>query len=59
MGEEQGHIDSCMLHSQSDSSTLRSLSISVDEQNVIPGALRLIHELRPDWNPQDVQTKVQ
>ncbi|CAH2221262.1 ethanolamine kinase 2 [Pelobates cultripes] len=58
MGEEQGHIDSCMLHSQSDSSTLRSLSISVDEQNVIPGALRLIHELRPDWNPQDVQTKL-
>ncbi|XP_075191756.1 ethanolamine kinase 2 [Anomaloglossus baeobatrachus] len=49
MGEQQCH---------SDSSTVRALSIAVDEQNVIPGALSLIRELRPDWELQHVQTKL-
>ncbi|XP_075709845.1 ethanolamine kinase 2 isoform X2 [Rhinoderma darwinii] len=56
MGEQQCHSRS--LHSHSDSPTVRSLSISVDEQNVIPGALSLIRELRPDWDLRHVQTKL-
>uniref|UniRef100_A0A8C5M6G4 ethanolamine kinase n=1 Tax=Leptobrachium leishanense TaxID=445787 RepID=A0A8C5M6G4_9ANUR len=58
MDEEQVQHDSFTLHSGSDSSSLRVLNISVDEQNVIPGALRLIHELRPEWNLRDVKTKL-
>ncbi|KAM8975635.1 ethanolamine kinase 2 [Pelodytes ibericus] len=58
MGEEKCHGHSLVLHAFSDSSTLCSLSISVDEQNVIPGALRLMQHLRPDWSPSDVQTKL-
>ncbi|XP_030077432.1 ethanolamine kinase 2 [Microcaecilia unicolor] len=37
---------------------LRCLRISVDENNVFPGILQLIQELRPDWNPQKIQTKL-
>ncbi|XP_063811327.1 ethanolamine kinase 2 [Pseudophryne corroboree] len=53
MGEQQQQ-QQC----HSDSPTLRALSISVDEQNVIPGALSLIQQLRPDWDPRNVQTKL-
>ncbi|KAM4699435.1 ethanolamine kinase 2 [Discoglossus pictus] len=54
----QSHCDSSTLQSRGDIPTLRSLSISVDEQNVIPGALSIIQEIRPDWDPCDVQTKL-
>ncbi|XP_053562683.1 ethanolamine kinase 2 [Bombina bombina] len=54
----QSHSDSPTLPSRVDLPTLRSLNISVDEKNVIPGALSIIRELRPDWNPGDVQTKL-
>ncbi|KAG9485504.1 hypothetical protein GDO78_008533 [Eleutherodactylus coqui] len=37
---------------------VRALSITVDEQNVIPGALRLIRELRPAWDLRGVHTKL-
>ncbi|XP_078500785.1 ethanolamine kinase 2 [Lissotriton helveticus] len=33
-------------------------SISVDEENVLPGALQLIRELRPEWDLQRIQTKM-
>ncbi|KAM3935414.1 ethanolamine kinase 2 [Leptodactylus fuscus] len=56
MGEQQCH--SLSPHSHSDSPRVRSLSISVDEENVIPGALSLIRELRPDWDLRHVQTKL-
>lgn len=56
MGEQQ--CPSLSLHCHSDSRTVRSLSISVDEQNVIPGALSLVRELRPDWDLRHVQTKL-
>ncbi|KAM6219095.1 ethanolamine kinase 2 isoform 3-T3 [Rhynchocyon petersi] len=31
--------------------------ISVDQDDILPGALRLIRELRPLWKPEQVQTK--
>lgn len=32
--------------------------ISVDHNDILPGALRLIRELRPHWKPEQVRTKV-
>lgn len=32
--------------------------ISVDQDHILPGALRLIQELRPHWKPEQVRTKV-
>lgn len=34
------------------------LGIAVDEGDVLPGALRLMRELRPGWEPARVKTKV-
>ncbi|NXD66385.1 EKI2 kinase, partial [Eolophus roseicapillus] len=34
------------------------LGISVDEGDVLPGALRLVRELRPAWEPARVKTKL-
>nr|XP_031294666.1 ethanolamine kinase 2 isoform X2 [Camelus dromedarius] len=31
--------------------------ISVDQDDILPGALRLIRELRPHWKPEQVRTK--
>ncbi|KAG8518071.1 Ethanolamine kinase 2 [Galemys pyrenaicus] len=31
--------------------------ISVDQDDILPGALRLIQELRPHWQPEQVRTK--
>uniref|UniRef100_H0X5R3 ethanolamine kinase n=2 Tax=Otolemur garnettii TaxID=30611 RepID=H0X5R3_OTOGA len=31
--------------------------ISVDQDDILPGALRLIQELRPHWKPEQVRTK--
>lgn len=36
-----------------------SISIAVDETNVLPGALQLIRKLRPQWETARVKTKVQ
>lgn len=32
--------------------------ISVDQDDILPGALRLIRELRPHWKTEQVRTKV-
>lgn len=32
--------------------------ISVHQDDILPGALRLIQELRPHWQPEQVRTKV-
>lgn len=32
--------------------------ISVHQDDILPGALRLIQELRPHWKPEQVRTKV-
>ncbi|XP_029429769.1 ethanolamine kinase 2 [Rhinatrema bivittatum] len=37
---------------------LQCLNITVDEDNMLPGALQLIQQLRPDWDPQHIQTKL-
>lgn len=34
------------------------LGVLVDEGDVLPGALRLMRELRPSWEPARVKTKV-
>ncbi|XP_035202919.1 ethanolamine kinase 2 [Oxyura jamaicensis] len=34
------------------------LGIAVDEGDVLPGALRLVRELRPGWEPERVKTKL-
>ncbi|NXF36980.1 EKI2 kinase, partial [Nyctibius bracteatus] len=34
------------------------LGIAVDESDVLPGALRLVRELRPGWEPARVKTKL-
>ncbi|XP_073904679.1 ethanolamine kinase 2 isoform X1 [Castor canadensis] len=31
--------------------------VSVDQDDILPGALRLIQELRPHWKPEQVRTK--
>lgn len=33
-------------------------AIAVDQDDILPGALRLIRELRPHWKPEQVRTKV-
>lgn len=33
-------------------------SVVVDQDDILPGALRLIRELRPHWKPEQVRTKV-
>lgn len=35
-----------------------SFGISVQQDDILPGALRLIRELRPHWQPEQVRTKV-
>uniref|UniRef100_A0A8C6JCP8 ethanolamine kinase n=1 Tax=Melopsittacus undulatus TaxID=13146 RepID=A0A8C6JCP8_MELUD len=37
---------------------LPHLRIAVDEGDVVPGALRLVRELRPGWEPDRVKTKL-
>ncbi|XP_069731702.1 ethanolamine kinase 2 [Phaenicophaeus curvirostris] len=37
---------------------LPRLPIAVDEGDVLPGALRLVRELRPAWEPRSVRTKL-
>lgn len=37
---------------------LRYLGIAVDEADLLPGALRLMRELRPHWDAERVKTKV-
>lgn len=32
--------------------------LTVDQDDILPGALRLIRELRPHWKPEQVRTKV-
>ncbi|XP_060220302.1 ethanolamine kinase 2 isoform X2 [Meriones unguiculatus] len=32
-------------------------SVAVDQDDILPGALRLIRELRPHWKPEQVRTK--
>lgn len=34
------------------------LGIAVDEGDVLPGALRIVRQLRPAWEPATVKTKV-
>lgn len=34
------------------------LGIAVDEGDVLPGALRIVRQLRPSWEPATVKTKV-
>ncbi|NWS57508.1 EKI2 kinase, partial [Chunga burmeisteri] len=38
--------------------TVPQLGIAVDEGDVLPGALRLMRELRPGWEPARVKTKL-
>ncbi|XP_051957051.1 ethanolamine kinase 1-like [Xyrauchen texanus] len=40
------------------SPTIRKFPIFVDEHNVMEGAMKLIKELRPGWEPNLVQTKL-
>uniref|UniRef100_A0A8C0GVH7 ethanolamine kinase n=1 Tax=Chelonoidis abingdonii TaxID=106734 RepID=A0A8C0GVH7_CHEAB len=46
------------LHGRRGYPAVRSLGIAVDENNVRPGALQLIRELRPQWETERVKTKL-
>uniref|UniRef100_A0A8D0FYZ6 ethanolamine kinase n=1 Tax=Sphenodon punctatus TaxID=8508 RepID=A0A8D0FYZ6_SPHPU len=50
---ERGYI-----HRPTAAAAVRCLSIAVDENNVLPGALQLIRELRPRWETERVKTKL-
>ncbi|NWU99414.1 EKI2 kinase, partial [Upupa epops] len=41
-----------------DPPSVPQLGIAVDERDVLPGALRLVRELRPHWEPAAVKTKL-
>ncbi|XP_051854527.1 ethanolamine kinase 2 isoform X1 [Antechinus flavipes] len=38
-------------------SAVQYFNIAVDQNHILPGALRLIQELRPHWKPEQVKTK--
>ncbi|XP_028652995.1 ethanolamine kinase 2 [Erpetoichthys calabaricus] len=46
------------IHVPVGSPAIQKLSIFVDENNVIPGAMKLIEELRPGWDLRRVRTKL-
>uniref|UniRef100_A0A8C8SG58 ethanolamine kinase n=1 Tax=Pelusios castaneus TaxID=367368 RepID=A0A8C8SG58_9SAUR len=46
------------LHGRRSYPAVRRLGIAVDENDLRPGALRLIRELRPQWETERVQTKL-
>ena len=46
------------IHVPLGSPVIRRFPICVDEQRVTEGAVRLIKELRPAWDPDRLQTKV-
>eukprot|EP00062_Callorhinchus_milii_P014170 gi/632963292/ref/XP_007897798.1/ PREDICTED: ethanolamine kinase 1-like [Callorhinchus milii] len=46
------------VHVPTSAPTVPKFTIYVDENDVIPGALRLVRELRPKWNTEQVKTKL-
>lgn len=46
------------IHVPVGSPVIAKIPIFVDERNVTEGAMKLIKELRPAWDPSDVRTKV-
>lgn len=46
------------IHVPVGSPTIKKYPIFVDEHNVTEGAMKLIKELRPGWDPTLVRTKV-
>lgn len=46
------------IHVPVGSPVIRKIPIFVDEHNVTEGAMKLIKELRPAWDPCNVKTKV-
>uniref|UniRef100_A0AAQ5ZKR2 ethanolamine kinase n=1 Tax=Amphiprion ocellaris TaxID=80972 RepID=A0AAQ5ZKR2_AMPOC len=46
------------IHVPVGSPVIRKIPIFVDEQNVAEGAMKLIKELRPAWDPSHVKTKL-
>lgn len=46
------------IHVPVGSPVIRKIPVFVDEHNVKEGAMKLIKELRPAWEPDSVRTKV-
>lgn len=46
------------IHVPVGSPTIRKFQIFVDEHNVTEGAMKLIKQLRPGWDPNLIRTKV-
>lgn len=46
------------IHVPVGSPVIRKIPVFVDEHNVTEGAIKLIKELRPAWEPGSVRTKV-
>lgn len=46
------------IHVPVGSPVIRKIPIFVDEHSVTEGAMKLIKELRPAWDPSHVKTKV-
>lgn len=46
------------IHVPVGSPVIRKIHVFVDEHNVTEGALQLLKELRPSWEPSSVNTKV-
>ncbi|XP_067387612.1 ethanolamine kinase 2 isoform X2 [Emydura macquarii macquarii] len=56
--EEKAAAGGSGLHGRRGYPAVRRLGIAVDENDLRPGALQLIRELRPQWEPARVQTKL-
>lgn len=62
LGRLTVQINGCRMETQIHvpvgSPVIRKIPIFVDEHNVTEGAMKLIKELRPAWDPSLVKTKV-
>lgn len=55
---QMNHMMETEIHVPVGSPTIKKYPIFVDEHNVTEGAMKLIKELRPGWDPDLVRTKV-
>uniref|UniRef100_A0A8C1KHN7 ethanolamine kinase n=1 Tax=Cyprinus carpio TaxID=7962 RepID=A0A8C1KHN7_CYPCA len=58
INRQLNHMMETEIHVPVGSPTIRKFQIFVDEHNVTEGAMKLIKELRPGWDPNLIRTKL-
>uniref|UniRef100_A0A8C2BNL5 ethanolamine kinase n=1 Tax=Cyprinus carpio TaxID=7962 RepID=A0A8C2BNL5_CYPCA len=58
INRQLNHMMETEIHVPVGSPTIRKFQIFVDEHNVMEGAMKLIKELRPGWDPNLIRTKL-